>query len=462
MNKLLLDYYRCPSEYFRFESDAKELAGEGYFCLGSEITAYGELCGLKPSPVAVGSLPDARDAMESMGSTIALPFDPDKIVENLRREIYAGPADGPASLIASLYYFLRPVLPVYIRRHLQRFRLRDWKAIAFPRWPVDCSVDNLFELLLLAGLRASGARRIPFIWFWPDGKSSCAMMTHDVEARPGYEFCSSLMDIDDSRDIKSSFQVVPEKRYQVTESFLELVRSRGFEVAVHDLDHDGRLYSERDEFLRRAKAINEYGARFKAAGFRAGVLYRNQVWFDALEFEYEMSVPNVARLDPQRGGCCTVMPYFIGNLLELPVTMVQDYTLFHILNSYSPDLWKRQAELIMTKHGMMSFIVHPDYVIPRKARMAYESLLDYLAELRQERDVWIALPREVNQWWRQRAAMSIIGSEAEGWRIVGPGSDRARIAYATEIDGRLAISVESNRVPAAAVIGSHGSAMASA
>ncbi len=40
-------------------------------------------------------------------------------------------------------------------------------------------------------------------------------------------------------------------------------------------------------------------------------MYREQRWFDAFEFSYDMSVPNAAHLEPQRGGCCTVMPYFL-------------------------------------------------------------------------------------------------------------------------------------------------------
>ena len=110
----------------------------------------------------------------------------------------------------------------------------------------------------------------------------------------------------------------------------------------------------------------------RAKGFRAGVLYRKQLWYDALDFEYDMSVPNVAHLDPQRGGCCTVMPYFLGNLLELPVTTTQDYTLFNILNDYSTNLWERQIELIMEKHGLMSFVVHPDYIMGSRECRTYQ------------------------------------------------------------------------------------------
>src|SRR5581483_1528358 len=96
---------------------------------------------------------------------------------------------------------------------------------------------------------------------------------------------------------------------------LSLIRSRGFEVNVHDLKHDGHLYKSRDQFQKNAVKINHVAAEFQSTGFRAGVLYRNQEWYDAFRFSYDMSVPNVGHLDPQPGGCCTVMPYFIGDIL---------------------------------------------------------------------------------------------------------------------------------------------------
>src|SRR6185436_14464232 len=115
----------------------------------------------------------------------------------------------------------------------------------------------------------------------------------------------------------------------------------------------------------------------RAQGFRSAVLYRNVDWYDALEFSYDMSVPNVAHLDPQRGGCCTVFPYFVAKILELPVTTTQDYSLFHIINDYSIDLWKQQIALIRKNHGLISVIIHPDYIIETRARRVYTDLLGY-------------------------------------------------------------------------------------
>ena len=164
----------------------------------------------------------------------------------------------------------------------------------------------------------------------------------------------------------------------------------GLKLAVHDLNHDGHLFRDRETFLQRAAKINAYRKAFRAEGFRAAVLYRNQEWYDALDFSYDTSVPNVAHLDPQRGGCCTVMPYFVGKLVELPVTVTQDYSLFHILNDYSINLWKQQIELILESHGLINVIIHPDYSVSSRERAVFEALLSHLAKLRDERGIWTA------------------------------------------------------------------------
>lgn len=430
MNQRLSQYYRCPDTYVRFAPKAAFANANGYFRFGKGAICYGACCGFQNARSPEGSLHDALLDVEIKNGQIYLPFDPSEVAGNLQCETYVHDWRQTKFVagLARLYYFLRPILPVRVRRHLQKIHFRGWDKLPFPCWPVDSSIDSLMEQLLLLCLKANGVPRIPFIWFWPDGASSAAIMTHDVETQLGRDFCARLMDIDDSFGIKASFQIIPEERYEVSPQFLEAIRTRGFEVVVHDLNHDGHLYSDKKEFLKRAAKINAYGRSYAADGFRAGVLYRKQLWFDALDFSYDMSVPNVAHLDPQRGGCCTVMPYFLGKILEIPVTTTQDYTLFHILNDYSIDLWKRQIAMIMEKHGLISFVIHPDYILEQRERQVYEALLEHLASLRQETDVWIATPGEVNRWWRDRAQLKLVENCGE-WRIEGPGKERARVAY---------------------------------
>jgi hypothetical protein len=124
------------------------------------------------------------------------------------------------------------------------------------------------------------------------------------------------------------------------------------------------------------------------------------------------------------------MPYFLPDgMLELPVTTTQDYSLFHVLEEYSIDLWRKQASLILGWHGLMHFIVHPDYIIDTCAQGVYKALLEYLNQLRSDHKVWFPLPREVARWWRERSEMKL-SADSTGWNIEGPGSDRARLAYA--------------------------------
>ncbi len=445
MNEFLTQYYRCPEGSIQYALKGKLSESAGYFRLGDAI-CYGRYSGSPPASAVGNGLHDAMHDTVTRNGITYLPFDPAEVLENLRCELYTTPSQGfhMESSLARLYYLLRPVIPFSLRSYLKQVYLNDWEKLAFPRWPVDCSVDSLMQQLLLFSVRANPARRIPFIWFWPEEASSCAIMTHDVETKIGQQFLPTLMDMDDAFAIKASFQIVPESRYEVSAPFLASLHKRGFEIVVHDLNHDGHLYRNREQFLERAEKINLYGKQYGAEGFRAAVLYRNQLWYDALKFSYDMSVPNVAHLDPQHGGCCTVMPYFIGDILELPVTTVQDYMLFYILNDFSNAVWENQIDLIMQKHGLISFIVHPDYVMKPRERTVYETLLAHLDRIRREKSVWITTPGEVNRWWRQRAAMRLM-EDGDGLRIEGAGNERARIAYATEKDGQLVMTFAESR-----------------
>jgi len=395
----------------------------------------------QPCPEA--SLYDALQPTKICNGTVNLPFDPDEIIDNLRLERYRSDQSGYANL-KKTYYRLRPFTNRHLRRLIQKLWIGSSQKQAFPQWPVDTTVEDICERLLLLSLQAQGVERIPFVWFWPNAARGCVLMTHDVEEEAGRDFCPELMDIDDSFGFKTSFQIVPEGRYTVPPELLDLIRRRGCEIAVHDLNHDGGLYDDRKRFLQRAARINHYAREYDAKGFRAGVLYRNLEWYSSLDFSFDMTMPNVAHLDPQRGGCCTVMPYFIGRILELPVTTAQDYTLFHLLNERHIALWKNQVELILQKNGLASFIVHPDYVEDHDTKPVYEELLKYLRGLGDEEPVWHALPSEIDAWWRARSGMSVV-KHGDSWRIEGDGAERAVLAFAKDVDGKLVYEVEQVR-----------------
>jgi hypothetical protein len=443
----LTDYFRCPAGLVDLLTVDGPWSDDGFFAFGDAV-GYGKTVLATPATRLTdrAALPSVTELASVEPGVVTLPFDLSAVVTNLREERYRLGAEtaldrlAEAPLVRALYYLARPALPVFARRPLQKIRLGAWQRIPFPQWPVDSSVDDLMRQVLALATRATGLDRLPFIWFWPDGARAGGMVTHDVESAQGCEFSDALMDLDDSFGVKAAFQLIPEPPERFDWGLVERIRARHFEVNVHDLNHDGHLFHERERFLARAAKINGYLRDLQSRGFRSGAMYRNQQWFDALDVAYDMSVPNVAHLEPQRGGCCTVMPYFVGGLLELPLTTVQDYSLFHILNEYSTDLWDRQIDKIASLNGLITILTHPDYLGEPRARMVYRRLLARLTGMRDRNDVWLTTPGEVDRWWRNRAQMRLVKHGSQ-WRIEGADSGRARVAYASLAGERVVYSV---------------------
>jgi peptidoglycan/xylan/chitin deacetylase (PgdA/CDA1 family) len=441
-HRAFLDHTKCPPAALERITCSKGSGTEGFFRF-NDLRLYGRTSGGSTSPGPEGNLPPIDSLISRTSGSVALPFDPTEIIDNLRREKYVGSAKAEISYIADnksisrrIYYALRPLFPVKVRRILQRIALQDWSKISFPAWPVDTTVDDFIARLWILLLEASGEEQIPFVWYWPRAYQSCAIMTHDVETGVGQEFCHTILKLEKEYGIRSSFELVPEVRYELSQAVVAAIRQAGSEICVHGLNHDGRLFSSEQLFRDRAKAINQYAKSWGATGFRSPVMYRNLDWYDAFDFSYDMSVPNVAHVDPQRGGCCTIFPFFVGNVVELPLTTTQDYPLYNILRSDPMTMWTKQLDSIVARHGLASFIIHPDYTMEPEKQELYRELLRMLTKYGKERNVWLALPGEVDTWWRERNGMTLVREQGT-WTIQGKGSDRAAVAYAKLENGKL-------------------------
>jgi hypothetical protein len=157
---------------------------------------------------------------------------------------------------------------------------------------------------------------------------------------------------------------------------------------------------------------------------------------------YDSSFPDTDPFEPQAGGCCSILPFFLGEMVELPITLVQDHTLWEILRREDIELWTRKSDWIIANGGLVNLITHPDYLdTPSRLRM-YEEFLEYLGR---QRDGWNALPREVADWWRARARLRCVEGEGEP-HIKGEGADRARLAWFRSDAGGVAFEPESTAV----------------
>jgi len=52
----------------------------------------------------------------------------------------------------------------------------------------------------------------------------------------------------------------------------------------------------------------------------------------------------------------------------------------------------------------------------------------------------VALPGDINRWWRARREMTLAQS-GSSWLVEGAGSERARVAYAHLEHGRVVYSL---------------------
>lgn len=365
---------------------------------------------------------------------IHLPFDPDEAIGNTLSEAYDGIgarlAFAPARRAAfAAYYAVKPYVPrsgqLAIRRRFARVQARR----SFPRWPIEDGLHQLYDWLLGCIAEATGSP-IPTIAAWPGGRTWCLVLTHDVEQLEGYRRVDVLRDVERSVGLRSSWNFVPERhepdaRYEVEPAMIEALVSEGCEVGVHGLRHDGRDLASLQILEQRLPAIRAAADRWGAVGFRSPATHRTWAWMPLLGFDYDSSYPDTDPFEPRSGGCCSLLPFMNDDLVELPITLPQDHTLFSILGERDERLWIEKTEYIRRRCGMALALTHPDYATSGSLVQSYRS---YLERYRDDPGVWHALPREVSAWWRRRLSSTLV-HDGERWRITGPAADEGRVVF---------------------------------
>ena len=298
-----------------------------------------------------------------------------------------------------LYYALKPVLPRRLTRKLRRFYGAS-KHASFPLgWPVEDRYVHFQWEVIRHLVRITGQSSLPFIHFWPEGRRFAFVLTHDVETAAGQAHVRRVADLEASLGSRSSFNFVPE-RYSLDRELLQELRERGFEIGVHGLKHDGKLFSSPDEFARRARRINCYLRELNAVGFRAPLTHRQPEWMQALEIEYDLSFFDSDPYEPIPGGTMSIWPFEIGRFIELPYTLAQDYTLTRVIGEKTPRIWLQKVDFIEKHCGMVLVNTHPDYLVDVGTWNVYA---EFLQAMKSREGYWHALPRDVARWWYARS-----------------------------------------------------------
>jgi hypothetical protein len=366
---------------------------------------------------------------QAADGSVFLPFDPGEVMRRFWSETYQ--TIGQATIVARIrsvlvkvYYTVRPVMPRPLQIALRRVFTRVQRASTFPRWPVEDALHDFFEWLFDRVARFVG-RPVPWLDLWPDGRASALVLTHDVETAVGCRDLELLRNVERELGYASSWNFVP-LRYNVADDVLDALRAEGCEIGVHGLLHDGRDLGSWRLLRKRRPKMREYARRWGAVGFRAPATQRVWGWMPKLGFDYDTSYQDTAPYEPTPGGCCSYLPYFNEDMVELPITLPQDHTIFAILQHPDETVWTQKAAHVRSRRGMVLVLTHPDYADDPRLVDGYRRLLE---GLKYDPSVWRALPREVSAWWRRRAN-STLEQTQKGWTIRGPAAPDGSIRLA--------------------------------
>lgn len=309
-----------------------------------------------------------------------------------------GPDHWKLSPMKQRYYALKPFLPrsltLLLRQQYGQLHRSDFQL----RWPIEERFVHFQWNVIQQLMIALGQTSLTFRYFWPAGCRWTLVLTHDVETDLGQTFVRKVAGLEERLGFRSSFNFVPE-RYDIDYRLMQELRERGFEIGVHGLKHDGKLFNSQARFMERAERINYYLKEFGALGFRSPLTMRNPEWMQALEVDYDLSFFDTDPYEPMPGGVMSIWPFAIGKFIELPYTLPQDCTLFQVFNECTPHLWLKKLDFIEDYHGMALVITHPDYL--RETRV-WNIYIEFLKALKERVNYWHALPCEVAWWWRRR------------------------------------------------------------
>ena len=326
-----------------------------------------------------------------------------------------------------------------------------------------------------------GSERPPEGWpGWPNGKKFAVVLTHDVEGQGGLEQCHRLMGLETELGFRSSFNFIPEGSYRVPSILRHELVDNGFEVGVHDLKHDGRLFRSATAFRSRAMQINRYLRDWNAVGFRSGFMLHNLDWFHDLDIEYDLSTFDTDPFEPQPEGRHTIFPFWVPRqvpaqksevgapssdfslsasqpfrvsegYVELPYTLPQDSTLFLLLGETTFDIWRKKLDWIAEHGGLVLLDTHPDYMNFNEASgtkgqypvRLYRELLEYLRSNYRDQ-YWHALPRALGTYVSRLVSKPVV-PDHEGSQTVSPeaestpaGSNGSRSIQLTRLRGKRA------------------------
>jgi hypothetical protein len=304
---------------------------------------------------------------------------------------------------------------------------------SFPSWPCESALLEFWATWLRRALESIGSDDGWHVGFWPDNARCCIVLTHDVESPRGLARIERVADIEEQLGFLSSWNL-PLAQYAIDWAMVERLRARGFEIGAHGLAHDGKLFRSEADFAELKPKLERLAREHSLQGFRSPSTLRRADWIGRMAFEYDSSFADSEPYEPQRGGTCSLFPFHLGGLIELPYTLPQDHTLLHLLHRDPFQLWWLKAQWIAGAGGMILALSHPDYMGAGELLHRYG---EFLKRLRDLPSAWHALPSTVARWWRRRTQMHLCTENGQPVIVGGDVAGAAAVRLGSEPLGRV-------------------------
>ncbi len=330
----------------------RQLAGEGRALAGAGRCALATTLGPLAADAEAACLGAAERAqleswredswrtLEARVGQLA-PRDPARWYELLAFEewcVQSGTTSVPPAFL-DLFYRVKPLIPRSAQLALRRLLVKLQGGSRFPAWPLEPAGWELIQIAVASTLLDRGVDAVRFPWFWPDGLTAAAALTHDVESADGLARAPIIAGWEEQRGFRSSFNVVADW-YPIDAELLRELRQRGHEIGSHGICHDRSLFASRASFERQLPLLHEFAERAGAVGFRSPATHRVVEWLGDLPFSYDCTMPHSDPYEPIPGGTATLWPFFHGEVVELPYTAPQDHTLYNLLGHRDSTLWR--------------------------------------------------------------------------------------------------------------------------
>jgi peptidoglycan/xylan/chitin deacetylase (PgdA/CDA1 family) len=262
-------------------------------------------------------------------------------------------------------------------------------------------LDALRFILANAVERISGKRLPRKTW---RGKNSCYIVTHDVDTKQGLARAGPIKKMEEKYDVESAWYV-PTRHFSLDPEMIKDLADHG-EVGVHGTQHSGNLISLPNQKLYRllyeTKQLLSKMSGSSVKGFRSPLLQHNSTILEQLkkaDYSYDTSIPTWEPKHPQTMspfGIGTVFPLVLNDLVEIPVSTVQDHQLLYVLGLTAKETlaeWRSLMTIIKEIGGCSVLLSHPEYGLFDSENISmYEDFLSYISS---DSDWWITTPAKL-------------------------------------------------------------------